>query len=27
MSLPLTFNTLHTAGESSEYRYTQGFPE
>ena len=27
MSLPLTLNTLHTAGESSEHRYTQGLPE
>jgi hypothetical protein len=27
LSLPLRFNTLHTAGESSEYRYTQGLPE
>jgi hypothetical protein len=27
MSLPLTFNRLHAAGEPSEYRYTQGVPE
>src|SRR5215470_19768054 len=27
MSLPLTFNVLHAAGESSEHRYNQGGPE
>ena len=27
MSLPLTFNRLHAAGESSEHRYTQGVQE
>jgi len=26
-SLPLTFNTLHAAGEASKSRYTQGVPE
>ncbi|HSX78794.1 MAG TPA: hypothetical protein VLQ80_09510 [Candidatus Saccharimonadia bacterium] len=27
MSLPLIFNRLHAAGESSEHRYTQDVPE